>query len=192
MDLLSKLEQGMNAAGGSLAVAFIITLAAGILAMTLVYAGSALLVLDRFARVAKGWLRIGLAGFAVAVCLAILATLESIPSDSVFTWNEWRDAFGQHDGVWLLIVDPHHRRVRRDVAAHADQGLDHRETLDLVVVLPRLRFLGAEVQASDQLLQQGRQIFAVQINASFGRLAMARGRPACRKRHLRTAVVEKI
>ena len=102
MELLSRLEQSLNAIGGGLAVAFIIALAAGILAMTLVYVGSALLVIDRFARVATGWLRIALAGLLVALVLGILATAESIPADSVFTWVEWRDVFIQRMLLNLL------------------------------------------------------------------------------------------
>jgi lipoprotein-releasing system permease protein len=93
MDLLIKLEQSLNAVGGSLAIGFIITLAAGILAMTLVYVGSALLVIDRFARVARSWLGIGCAGLAVAFVVAMLATARSIPSDSIFTWDEWLGVF---------------------------------------------------------------------------------------------------
>ena len=46
--VIQSLVASLDAAGGSLAVAFIISLAAGIVAMTLVYLGSALLVLDRF------------------------------------------------------------------------------------------------------------------------------------------------
>ncbi len=79
--------------GGGIAVAFIISIAAGILAMTLVYVGSALLVLDRFARVSKSWSGPAVAGLVVSICLAVLATLTIIPSDSVFTWEEWRAAF---------------------------------------------------------------------------------------------------
>jgi len=108
------LERGLaaaSAAGGGLAVVFIVTLAAGILAMTLVYVGSALLVLDRFARVARGWvLPIG-AGLFVAFGVALLLTVESLPSDSVFTWDEWRAVFasrllssGIACGVFLLGV----------------------------------------------------------------------------------------
>ena len=64
-----------RAMGGGIAVAFIIAIVAGILAMTLLYVGSALLVLDRFARVASGWLRPLAAGFVVSTALALLATL---------------------------------------------------------------------------------------------------------------------
>ena len=96
---LPGMEASLRAMGGGVAVAFIISLAAGILAMTLVYVGSALLVLDRFARVSRGWLGPAVAGAAVSTVLALLATLQAIPSDSVFTWGEWRDTFARQLGM---------------------------------------------------------------------------------------------
>jgi lipoprotein-releasing system permease protein len=102
MELLATLESGLSALGGSVAVAFIVALAAGILAMTLVYVGSALFVLDRFARVATSWLAIGLSTLAVAAFVALLTTLSSIPSDSVFTWAEWRAGFATRLGANLI------------------------------------------------------------------------------------------
>ena len=88
--LITSIRGLLNAAGGGLAVVFIILLAAGILAMTLVYVGSALLVLDRFARVSKGWLRPVLAAVCVVFVVALLQTVGSIPSDSAYSWAEWR------------------------------------------------------------------------------------------------------
>ena len=82
-------------AGGGIAVAFIVALALGIVAMTLLYVGSALLVLDRFARVARGWIAPALAGVAVAAFVALLATLDSFPADSVFGWQEWWESFAK-------------------------------------------------------------------------------------------------
>ena len=90
---LAGIDVGLRAMGGGVAVAFIISIAAGIVAMTLLYVGSALLVLDRFARVSKGWLGPALAGVAVSIGLALLVTMEAIPSDSVYVWREWRDTF---------------------------------------------------------------------------------------------------
>lgn len=92
-DRLADIGLALRALGGGVAVAFILSIAAGILAMTLVYLGSALLVLDRFARVSSGWVGPILAGVAVSTGLALLATTEAIPSDSVFTWLEWRALF---------------------------------------------------------------------------------------------------
>jgi lipoprotein-releasing system permease protein len=110
-DWLPGIGSSLQVMGGGLAVAFIISIAAGILAMTLIYVGSALLVLDRFARVSKGWSGPVVAGSAVATCLAVFATMAIIPSDSVFTWAEWRSAFAGQLGkivglgaFFLLIV----------------------------------------------------------------------------------------
>ena len=97
--LWTSLAASLDAAGGSLAVAFIIALAAGIIAMTLVYLGSALLVLDRFARVAKGWLGPLVAAVLVVLVLTWMATVENFPSDSVHTGDEWRETFVRHLGV---------------------------------------------------------------------------------------------
>ncbi len=97
--LWTSLSASLDAAGGSLAVAFIVTLAAGIVAMTLVYLGSALLVLDRFARVARGWLSPLLAAVAVALGVSLLATVENFPVDAVYSWGEWRATFLEHLGV---------------------------------------------------------------------------------------------
>jgi lipoprotein-releasing system permease protein len=91
--LIGSLAASLDAAGGSLAVAFIVTLAAGILAMTLVYLGSALLVLDRFARVSQGWLSPVLSAVFVSLLVALLATVEAFPADAVYTREEWRDVF---------------------------------------------------------------------------------------------------
>jgi lipoprotein-releasing system permease protein len=109
--ILGTVGRSLDAAGGSLAVAFIITLAAGIVAMTLVYLGSALLVLDRFARVAKGWGGPIAAAAVVAFLFSVMATVETFPVDSVYTWDEWKTAFVQRllgvgisCGVFLIIA----------------------------------------------------------------------------------------
>jgi len=96
---VERLASGVDAVGGSLAVAFIIGLAAGILAMTLVYLGSALLVLDRFARVARGFRGALVSTVFVALAVALLATVENFPKDSVYSWAEWREAFGRNLGL---------------------------------------------------------------------------------------------
>ena len=93
---MDALISSLDAVGGSLAVAFIISLAAGIVAMTLVYLGSALLVLDRFARVARGFLGTFLAGIVVALGAALMATLANFPADAVYEWVEWRESFARH------------------------------------------------------------------------------------------------
>jgi lipoprotein-releasing system permease protein len=102
MDFAATLQSVLHAVGGGLAVAFIMALAAGILAMTLVYLGSALLVLDRFARVARSWPSISISALGVILCVALLVTLVNIPSDSIYTWPEWRSVFGRSLGVSLI------------------------------------------------------------------------------------------
>jgi lipoprotein-releasing system permease protein len=89
--------------GGSVAVAFIILIAAGILAMTLVYIGSALLVLDRFARVSTGWISPAIAGSVTSVFLALITTMSIIPPDSVFSAAEWRATFFGQLGFMLAL-----------------------------------------------------------------------------------------
>ena len=96
---LPAIGASLNAMGGGIAVAFIISIAAGIVAMTLLYIGSALLVLERFARVSKGWLGPTLAGVVVSISLALLATTQAIPSDSVYVWSEWLYTFAEQLGL---------------------------------------------------------------------------------------------
>lgn len=91
----------LGAAGGGVAVTFIVLLALGIVAMTLLYVGSALLVLDRFARAARGFVGPVVAGLCVTAFVALLATLENHPPDSVYTWDEWRGDFLRQLGVGL-------------------------------------------------------------------------------------------
>jgi len=102
MDLLGTLTSAASAAGGGVAVAFIVTLAIGIVAMTLVYVGSALLVLDRFARFSRGWRLPIVCAFGVAAVAALLTTLEGFPADSSWTWPDWRRAFGSRFAMNVL------------------------------------------------------------------------------------------
>ena len=97
--VIRSLAASLDAAGGSLAVAFIISLAAGIVAMTLVYLGSALLVLDRFARVTRGWPGPLAAAAVVIGTVSLMATVENFPADAVYTWDEWRASFLGHLGA---------------------------------------------------------------------------------------------
>ncbi len=90
---LQSIGSSFSVLGGGVAIAFIVGIAGGILAMTLVYVGSALLVLDRFARVSKGWLAPLLAGLVVSASVTLFATVQAIPSDSAVAWPEWRETF---------------------------------------------------------------------------------------------------
>ena len=99
----SLLSAYLATAGGGIAVGFIVLLAVGIVAMTLVYVGSALLVLDRFARVSSGWLAPAIAGLCVTIFVVLLTTLDTFPSDSVYSWNEWRAVFLRQLGSVTLL-----------------------------------------------------------------------------------------
>jgi lipoprotein-releasing system permease protein len=69
---VSELWQGLSAAGGSLALAFIVALVLGICANAVLFFGSAVVVLERFARGARS----GLTALVVtAVLAALLGTL---------------------------------------------------------------------------------------------------------------------
>ncbi|MFP6654177.1 MAG: ABC transporter permease, partial [Myxococcota bacterium] len=100
-DWLARLGSSLQWLGGGVAMAFIVVIAAGILAMTLVYVGSALLVLDRFARVSTGWASPAVAGLLTSVFLAVITTISIIPPDSVFSGAEWRATFIGQLG-WML------------------------------------------------------------------------------------------
>jgi len=100
--IVGSLLSSLDAAGGSLAVAFIIALAAGIIAMTLVYLGSALLVLDRFARVTRGIVGPLIAAIVVTLAVALMTTVSDFPADAVYSWDEWRAAFIEHLGFAAL------------------------------------------------------------------------------------------
>jgi lipoprotein-releasing system permease protein len=65
---VSELWQGLSAAGGSLALAFIVALVLGICANAVLFFGSAVVVLERFARGARG-------GFTALVVTLVLAAL---------------------------------------------------------------------------------------------------------------------
>ncbi|MBY0399960.1 ABC transporter permease [Myxococcota bacterium] len=128
--LWSALATHLATAGGGIAVAFIVLLAVGIVSMTLLYVGSALLVLDRFARVARGWLVPALAGLCVAGFVALLSTLESFPSDSVYDWSEWRATFGQKLGtgivacaLFLAVVGAATRRISQATLGFVVAGI---------------------------------------------------------------------
>jgi lipoprotein-releasing system permease protein len=98
----ASLAAHLATAGGGVAVGFIVLLALGLVAMTLLYVGSALLVLDRFARAARGIALPAIAGLCVTAFVALLATLENHPPDSVYSWNEWRGDFFRQLGIGVV------------------------------------------------------------------------------------------
>lgn len=89
----SGLLDALSAAGGSLALGFIVALIVGLVAMAVVFVGSSIVVLDRFARVARrpGW--VALAAFAVAASIAAVVVREQMPELSVRPFQEWLDVY---------------------------------------------------------------------------------------------------
>ena len=62
--------QVLTAAGGGLALTFIVAISVGVFALTLLYVASAVVVLERFARTARDLRWVGLFGLAVAALAA--------------------------------------------------------------------------------------------------------------------------
>jgi lipoprotein-releasing system permease protein len=94
----------LSGAGGTLALGFIIVVAAGIAAKTLLFMGSAVVVLERFARVAKSWAWIAV--FAVAVALGCAAILLDVgaPELGARPWKEWLEPFAEKVAACALIA----------------------------------------------------------------------------------------
>ena len=86
----------LTAAGGTLALTLIVSLAIGINALTLLFLGSAVVTLERFARVARRWR--SLLGFGVVWAL-LLGAMSLALSDPEFTaqvgaFRQWAAASG--------------------------------------------------------------------------------------------------
>jgi lipoprotein-releasing system permease protein len=84
----------MTAAGGALALSFIVAMAFGINALTLLFVGSAVVALEQFARVARRWR--SLLGFGL-VWAAIVGSgflYLQAPELSARPWTEWLRGWG--------------------------------------------------------------------------------------------------
>ncbi|HEB89939.1 MAG TPA: FtsX-like permease family protein [Deltaproteobacteria bacterium] len=125
---LQGIGSSFSVLGGGVAIAFIIGIAGGILAMTLVYVGSALLVLDRFARVSKGWLAPLAAGLVVSGLVALFATVQAIPSDSAVAWPDWRETFVRQFAVVTLLGIVFLLLARIAIGVLSQRGLAHLAT----------------------------------------------------------------
>jgi len=90
---IATLWEWLTAAGGTLALTLIVTIALGINALTLLFVGSAVVTLERFARVARRWRSV--LGFGL--CWAALL------GAGVLYWSE-PEAFGESGGAgqWAL------------------------------------------------------------------------------------------
>ena len=94
----------LTASGGTLALGFIVLVALGIVAMTLLFLGSAVVVLERFARVARspGWIAV----FGVAAALGYAAILLDVaaPELGIRSWREWFERFGTSAAVCEAVA----------------------------------------------------------------------------------------
>jgi len=75
--------------GGTLALSFIVVLALGILALTLFYLGSAVVVLERFGRAARSPLRVVAAAAVVSLATAAASVRLFVDDAPVLPWPEW-------------------------------------------------------------------------------------------------------
>ena len=93
MVTLSSVWQGMGALGGSVALVFIVSLALGIVLLTVLYVGSAVVVLERFARVARRPVRMGIGALGMAGIVSLALLRENSPELSAGSWPIWLDHF---------------------------------------------------------------------------------------------------
>ncbi len=92
-----------TAAGGTLALAFIIALALGINALTLLFVGSAVVVLERFARAARRFSSIALMAAGVATLVGGLAADTMVPHQISAGGLSALRAWGL-GAAWALVV----------------------------------------------------------------------------------------
>jgi len=96
-----NLWEWLSAAGGTLALTFIVGLGLGLASMAIIFLGSSVVVLERFARVRKGLG--GIVFFALLLASASSAMLahEQYPELSSRPWSEWFEAFR---GIFFEVV----------------------------------------------------------------------------------------
>jgi len=92
LELFSILSQGAASVGGGLALAFIVSLALGLVGLILVYGASAVVVLDGFARVSRRPVWPVLSGIAVALLAGIIGLQWNRPELALQSWEAWRVA----------------------------------------------------------------------------------------------------
>ena len=111
MSAAANLWQALAAAGGSVALTFIVALAVGLAALTLFFLGSAVVVLERFARAARGVVPVAALSLGCAALLAAVALEEVQPEVAILAWSgtvaAWARLFGSvalHAFVWVAIA----------------------------------------------------------------------------------------
>ncbi|RIL04404.1 MAG: hypothetical protein DCC71_14275 [Proteobacteria bacterium] len=78
-DLAARVWEVLGATGGAIALAFIVALAVGLVALAAMFVGAAVVVLERFARQARGWRSVALTGGFVAIGVALVALQTEVP-----------------------------------------------------------------------------------------------------------------
>ena len=109
--MLASVWESLSVVGGSIAVSFIVALALGIIALTSFYVGSAVIVLERFARVASRWpslLLVWLGASAIASAVAITwdpAELAGLsPAQWALAWGKGAAAIAPLVALMLALV----------------------------------------------------------------------------------------
>jgi len=98
------LWHALSAAGGSVALAFIVALVLGICANAVLFFGSAVVVLDRFARGARSWLTALLVTLAFALLLGALGTDEESVEALGIPWpGAWQAWLGGSATAFVLL-----------------------------------------------------------------------------------------
>jgi lipoprotein-releasing system permease protein len=108
LELFPILSQGAASVGGGVALAFIVSLALGLVGLILVYGASAVVVLDSFARVSRRPVWPVLSGIAVALLAGIIGLQWNRPELALQSWEAWRVALvgvlpGSSAGVALAM-----------------------------------------------------------------------------------------
>jgi lipoprotein-releasing system permease protein len=87
------LWQSLAAAGGALALVFIVGLVVALAVMTTVFLGSAVIVLERFARVCRSPVGVAVSALLLAAGVAAILLHEQRPELGVAPWSEWFAAY---------------------------------------------------------------------------------------------------
>ncbi len=93
MDFAASIGSVITAAGGTMALSLIVALAIAIGVLTLFYLGSALVVLERFAREARRPGGVILFGLATHLSVAAVVLRIRLPEAAAQPWSEWAGHF---------------------------------------------------------------------------------------------------
>ncbi|MFT5694469.1 MAG: membrane-bound ClpP family serine protease, partial [Myxococcota bacterium] len=93
MEFTSGIAAPLMAISASLTLAFIVTLILGIALMALLYLGSAIVVLERFARVSLRPIPILFFGLAASGLCGLILLEVNQPEMTARPWSEWWEAY---------------------------------------------------------------------------------------------------